>query len=155
MFPDTNSLVLPFHKVVFWTQHTVIFVLPFYYALTKRFALDNSDTYYWLLGVSTSGIFIWNVELLVSLATSININYTLWPPPVSPVSGPHYRSLLSLIIGTFFTLNGFFTPKLLQSLVDLWAPQKQAKQTRSKKFQQGLAQLLAKKKQNAQKQRAG
>jgi len=144
MFPDTSSLHLPFHHTVFWTQHILIYVLPFYYTLTKRFALDQSDTYYWLLGISTTGIFIWNVELLASMATSINVNYTLWPPPISPVSGPHYRPLLSIIIGTFFTINGFLTPRVLQSIFNIF-PRASPKQVN----------LSSKKNQNSQKQKAG
>jgi len=121
LFPDTSVFYLPYHINVFWTQHLIIYALPYYFVLVDKFAIDTNDWYYGLVAISTSTLFGFNVELVASLATSVNVNYTLWPPASQPsflYQGPYYRSFLLVLIAFFSFLNAMMIPKLGKFLLN-------------------------------------
>eukprot|EP00026_Physarum_polycephalum_P013270 Phypoly_transcript_13652.p1 GENE.Phypoly_transcript_13652~~Phypoly_transcript_13652.p1 ORF type:complete len:142 (+),score=18.80 Phypoly_transcript_13652:526-951(+) len=125
MFPDTASLYLPYHTLVFWVQHWLVYLLPFYFVFVRRFALDQ-DWCTYLVAVAIAHLVFWNVQLPVSLFTSINVNYTLYPAPGTPpfLGGKFYRQTQGFIHASMLGINGVIMGKLAQALSNMVFPQK-------------------------------
>lgn len=122
--PDFSDTVLFGEKEFFYFHHTLLVVIPLYFLFSKKVTtltrpIFVTNVQWVLLSGSLFGLMYVTVVTPVSIASGLNLNYMLHPPPGFPFKGQNYRlwSIASIwsmvamtrfclvIIETCFTLN--------------------------------------------------
>lgn len=108
LFPVTNSLFYPLETEIYWIQHLMILVVPFYLLrLGGQYSLEpRSDCGWALLAYSIQGLYHWLVLQPIGIGLSTNLNNMVCPAVSDPFHGPHYRTIAMLHQGLLIPLFG-------------------------------------------------
>jgi hypothetical protein len=122
--PDTSDLFFFLQPTVFWIHHITLLVTPLVILVVNRVSLHDtmpsvtsapsllpSRVYWFLITLSITTLFCFNIQLPLSIVLGININYLYWPPPGhierSLLSGPYYHLKMALLLTCLTWIFGF------------------------------------------------
>ena len=107
-FPDTTDCKFFLQIPMYYIQHSLLVLIPFYYLYSQKLEVDRSDYYFLLLSIATSGLFHYDVHLILGLYTHVNVNYLIWPPPGLPFFvGRFYRPKLIVALACAEWISGY------------------------------------------------
>ncbi|GLV41515.1 uncharacterized protein CBL_06745 [Carabus blaptoides fortunei] len=118
IFPETDSRILPLEASIYWIQHGMMFVVPYYLLrLGGAYNVEKLTDFSWNIA-SYSMAIIYHFAILQTIAvpTEVNLNHMLCPAILDPFGGPYYRIfavihqaiLCPLICKTFCIVAAFF-----------------------------------------------
>jgi hypothetical protein len=112
--PDISNLNT-FGRAVFFIQHALLLVVPYYYLFLDRFPLYGYHT--WAMYFQATGVIgLWGfiVQHTASMYSGVNVNYFLHPPE-SPkwFQGRFYLSMLCMLIMSVGYLCGHVLPPVV------------------------------------------
>lgn len=122
MFPETESRVLPFQWQIYWIQHAMIIIVPYYLLrLGGAYNVEKLCDFSWALlsyGLNLAYHFI--VLQAFSIPAQANLNHMLCPAVLDPFYGPNYRMcalihqaiLCPAVCKAFCLICDFFSSKL-------------------------------------------
>jgi len=95
LFPTTESLILPFEPEVYWIQHILIIIIPFYlmssYAPSRYHAHSPLQMDIYTQAFLAWSLYHWIVMQGISYLTLANVGSMLCAAVSDPLSGPDYR----------------------------------------------------------------
>ncbi|CAG9863434.1 unnamed protein product [Phyllotreta striolata] len=94
MFPETDTRLLPLENFVYWAQHGMIFVVPYYLLrMGGEFNIEDPWDMSWC-GVSYGINLLYHFVILqgFSILTEINLNHMLCPAILDPFESQLYRT---------------------------------------------------------------
>jgi len=121
LFPVTNSFFFPLETEIYWIQHFMILVVPFYLLRHGgQFNLEPLTDWGWALwAYSLQCLYHWLFLQPMGLLIEANLNNMVCPAISDPFRGPHYRTaamlhqmlLIPLMGKSYVLLADFFITK--------------------------------------------
>ncbi|XP_066258710.1 transmembrane protein 164 [Euwallacea similis] len=121
VFSETDTRLLPFEAMVYWVQHGMMFVVPYYLLRVGGvYNVEDLNEMQWnVLAYSFLVIYHFTVLQGVSILTNINMNHIMCPLDVDPFKGQLYRTavffhealLCPLICKLYVLVAGYFLTK--------------------------------------------
>ncbi|GJQ70019.1 hypothetical protein Trydic_g22510 [Trypoxylus dichotomus] len=121
LFPETDSRVLPLEAAIYWIQHGMMFVVPYYLLrLGGVYNVEEFSDFSWnALSYSINIIYHFVILQTIAIPTEVNLNHMLCPAILDPFEGPYYRIaavlhqsiLCPLMCKTFCLVSAFFLTK--------------------------------------------
>ncbi|XP_030748093.1 transmembrane protein 164 [Sitophilus oryzae] len=121
VFYETDTRLLPFEATVYWVQHCMMLIVPYYLLrLGGVYNVENITDYNWnVLAYSFLVFYHFTVLQGVSILTNINMNHIMCPLDSDPFRGQLYRTavffheglLCPLVCKTYILLSQFFLTK--------------------------------------------
>lgn len=112
LFPVTDSLSLPGEFEMYWIQHLVLPLMPFYfYSLGEPYTVDLTDKGAFTV-ISYVYFIFYHVLILqpIAMYSGVNVSTTLCPSPTDPFYGPNYilhaawhQALVIAVVCTTYT----------------------------------------------------
>ncbi|KAJ8955641.1 hypothetical protein NQ318_001472 [Aromia moschata] len=93
LFPETDTRLLPLESAIYWIQHGMMFVVPYYLLrLGGVYNVEQFSDYTWN-AVSYSINLMYHFVVLqgVAIPTQVNLNHMLCPAVLDPFDGQMYR----------------------------------------------------------------
>ncbi|XP_017778527.1 PREDICTED: transmembrane protein 164 [Nicrophorus vespilloides] len=121
IFPETDSRILPLEAAIYWVQHGMMFVVPYY--LLRLGGVYNveefSDISWNALSYSINIIYHYAILQTIAIPTQVNLNHMICPAILDPFGGPYYRIaavvhqaiLCPLMCKLFCSVSAFFLTK--------------------------------------------
>jgi len=108
LFPVTNSLFFPLEVEIYWIQHGMILIIPFYLLrLGGQYNLEPLNDWGWaMFAFSVQTLYHWLLLQPVGLLYESNLNSMVCPAISDPFEGPHYRSAAMLHQGFLIPVLG-------------------------------------------------
>ncbi|XP_049857192.1 transmembrane protein 164 [Schistocerca gregaria] len=121
MFPVTETRLLPFEASIYWIQHSMMLIVPYYLLrLGGVYNIEKLSDFNWCyLSYGLNLIYHFGVLQTCSFWSGININHIMCPIGVDPFYGQYYRIatiihegiLCPLVSKTYCVLAAFFLTK--------------------------------------------
>jgi len=95
LFPVTNSFFFPLETEIYWIQHAMILVVPFYLLrLGGQYNLEPLSNWGWaMMAWSVEALYHWWVLQPTGILFNTNLNCMVCPAVSDPFHGPHYRTI--------------------------------------------------------------
>lgn len=93
IFPETDSRILPLEASIYWIQHGMMFVVPYYLLrLGGVYNVEKLTDFNWnIASYSINMIYHFGVLQIIGIPTEVNLNHMLCPAILDPFAGPYYR----------------------------------------------------------------
>ncbi|XP_018576135.1 transmembrane protein 164-like [Anoplophora glabripennis] len=121
LFPETDTRILPLESAIYWIQHGMMFVVPYYLLrLGGVYNVEEFSDYTWsAISYSINLIYHFVVLQGVALPTQVNLNHMLCPAVLDPFDGQMYRIcavvhqafLCPVLCKLFCAVSAFFLTK--------------------------------------------
>ncbi|XP_044751240.1 transmembrane protein 164 isoform X2 [Coccinella septempunctata] len=93
LFPETDTRILPLETAIYWIQHGMMFVVP-YYLLFLRGPYNTEDLFdfsWSAFSYSINMIYHFGILQTISIPTEVNLNHMLCPAILDPFDSQLYR----------------------------------------------------------------
>ncbi|XP_049822166.1 transmembrane protein 164 isoform X2 [Aethina tumida] len=121
LFPETDTRILPLESAIYWIQHGMMVVVPYYLLrLGGVYNVEPMGDITWnVLSYSINVIYHFAILQIVAIPTEVNLNHMLCPAILDPFEGQLYRVcaivhqglLCPLLCKIFCAVSGFFLTK--------------------------------------------
>lgn len=94
LFPETDSRVLPLEEAIYWIQHGMMFVVPYYLLrLGGVYNIEDYSDFSWsALSYSANIVYHFVILQPIAIPTQVNLNHMICPAILDPFGGPYFRS---------------------------------------------------------------
>lgn len=98
IFPETDTRILPLEAAIYWIQHGLMFVVPYYLLrLGGVYNVEEISDFSWSAVSYSLNVFYHFVVLqIIAVPTMVNLNHMLCPAILDPFEGPYYRLFATL-----------------------------------------------------------
>ncbi|XP_065163942.1 transmembrane protein 164-like [Atheta coriaria] len=121
LFPETDSRILPLEAAIYWIQHGMMCVVPYYLLrLGGVYNVEEFSDFSWnVLSYSINIIYHFALLQVFAIPTEVNLNHMICPAILDPFGGPYYRIaaffhqaiLCPLLCKLFIAVSAFFLTK--------------------------------------------
>ncbi|KAF7287078.1 hypothetical protein GWI33_002460 [Rhynchophorus ferrugineus] len=122
VFYETDTRLLPLEATVYWVQHCMMFIVPYYLLrIGGVYNVENIKNIHWnILAYSLLVFYHFTVLQSVSILTNVNMNHIMCPLDSDPFRGQLYRTavffhealLCPLVCKTYVIFSRFCLTKL-------------------------------------------
>ncbi|KAB0797905.1 hypothetical protein PPYR_08898 [Photinus pyralis] len=93
IFPETDTRILPLEASIYWIQHGLMFVVPYYLLrLGGVYNIEKYSDFSWnAMSLSFNIVYHFLVLQSIAVPTMVNLNHMLCPAILDPFEGPYYR----------------------------------------------------------------
>jgi uncharacterized membrane protein YwaF len=116
--PDTAALHRFGEVEAFWIHHVLVLLAPLYLLARRRYTW-HAGAGPWKTAVALALLFHNLVQLPFALASGVNVNYMLVPPPGQPLVGRFYRFFMGSFQAFICFLVGRLFPAWFLAIQDL------------------------------------
>ncbi|XP_023710511.1 transmembrane protein 164 isoform X1 [Cryptotermes secundus] len=92
-FPWTETRVFPFEKSIYWIQHSMMVIVPYYLLqLGGAYNVERYSDFSWcLVAYGMNLLYHFVILQAVAIPLQVNLNLMLCPMELDPFYGPYYR----------------------------------------------------------------
>ncbi|CAG9823491.1 unnamed protein product [Phaedon cochleariae] len=93
MFPETDTRILPLETSIYWIQHGMMFVVPYYLLrLGGVYNVEEFSDFKWnAISYAINLLYHFVILQAVAIPTEVNLNHMLCPAILDPFEGQFYR----------------------------------------------------------------
>ncbi|KAK7874306.1 hypothetical protein R5R35_007785 [Gryllus longicercus] len=93
LFPVTDSRILPFETSIYWIQHSMMMVVPYYLLrLGGVYNVEKLSDFSWcVMSFGLNLAYHFGFLQLFAIPSQVNLNNMLCPAPSDPFAGSYYR----------------------------------------------------------------
>ncbi|XP_067008114.1 transmembrane protein 164 [Anabrus simplex] len=93
LFPVTDTRILPFETSVYWIQHSMMMIVPYYLLrLGGVYNVEKLSDFSWCaLSYGLNIAYHFGILQIFAIPSQVNLNHMLCPTAQDPFYGPYYR----------------------------------------------------------------